>query len=142
MSADLSWNPYSHKPAVPYAAAVGKISQFLGIPAAITGRYDSITIMDELATARTELNRLEKKEQELLKELFAVHFAAQAQRTKVEGLIKQVPVPVDSLPNELLFQIIELSIQTALVPCKSTSWMEKRVDESVTSLEKLDSPQP
>jgi len=103
-----------------YAAAVGKISQLLGIPAAITGRYDSLTItMDELAAARAELNQLEKQEQELLKQLFAVRFAAQAQRTKVEGLIKQVPPPVDRLPSELLFQIIELSIQTALVPCKS-----------------------
>jgi len=102
--------------------------------------------MDELAAARAELNRLEKQEQELLKQLFAVRFVAQAQRTKVEGLIKQVPVLVDRLPNELLFQIIELSIQTALVPCKSydvhLGWKTERVDEGVTSLEKFDSPQP
>ncbi|KIM58738.1 hypothetical protein SCLCIDRAFT_27877 [Scleroderma citrinum Foug A] len=75
--------------------------------------------MDELAAARAELDRLEKQEQELLKQLFAVRFAAQAQRTKVQGLIKQVSAPVDRLPNELLLQIIELSIQTALVPRKS-----------------------
>ncbi|KAL4075295.1 hypothetical protein V8B97DRAFT_1867617 [Scleroderma yunnanense] len=75
--------------------------------------------MDELTAARAELNRLDKQEQEILEQLLAVRSAAQAQRTKIEELVKQIPAPVDRLPNELLLQIMEFSIQIAAASCKS-----------------------
>ena len=66
--------------------------------------------MNELAQARIELSLLEKQERELVKTLRDVRHAAEAQKTKIEELVKLLPPPIDRLPNELFLWIINLAI--------------------------------
>ena len=70
--------------------------------------------MEELTQARAELARLEKQEQQLVKELLHVRTAVRAQRTKLEELARQLPAPINRLPDEILLQIIELSMPSSV----------------------------
>ncbi|KAI6027196.1 hypothetical protein EDC04DRAFT_2718262 [Pisolithus marmoratus] len=72
------------------------------------------TIVNELNKARATLAALERREQELLDQLRQAHLATQAQRVKVEELVRQFPrPPISSLPNELLLRIFKLSLGAA-----------------------------
>ncbi|KAI6017824.1 hypothetical protein PISMIDRAFT_349377 [Pisolithus microcarpus 441] len=71
-------------------------------------------ITDELNEARAVLAALERQEQELLDQLRRVHLARQAQRAKVEELVRQFPEPpISRLPNELLLRIFKLLLGAA-----------------------------
>lgn len=64
--------------------------------------------MNEIAAARTELARLNKREQKLLEELGKVRVAAQVQRSRIDDLFKQqkLPAPIDRLPSTALCDIL------------------------------------
>lgn len=71
-------------------------------------------ITDELNEARAVLAALERQEQELLDQLRRVHLARQAQRAKIEELVRQFPEPpISRLPNELLLRIFKLLLGAA-----------------------------
>ncbi|KAI6138015.1 hypothetical protein EDD17DRAFT_1771105 [Pisolithus thermaeus] len=75
---------------------------------------NAISITNELNEARAVLAALERQEQELLDQLRRVHFAKQAQRTKMEELARQFPrPPISRLPNELLLRIFKLLLGAA-----------------------------
>jgi len=77
-------------------------------------RIRSNPAADELAEARVELDRLEKQEQDLLAQLHTVRNAAQVQRTRIKELVKRIPTPISYLPNEILLQIIQLSLRSSI----------------------------
>jgi len=58
--------------------------------------------MSELTETRAELARLEKQEQQLVKERLHVRATIRTQRTKLEELVRQLPTPINRLPNETL----------------------------------------
>ena len=70
--------------------------------------------MGELTEARAELARLEKQEQQLVKDLLHIRAAVRTQRTKLEELVRQLSAPINRLPNETLLQIIELSVPSSV----------------------------
>ncbi|KAI5982807.1 hypothetical protein EDD15DRAFT_1931224 [Pisolithus albus] len=73
-------------------------------------------ITDELNQARAVLAALERQEQELLDQLRRVHLARQAQRVKVDELVRQFPEPpISRLPNELLLRIFRLLLGAAIL---------------------------
>lgn len=53
--------------------------------------------MNELTETRAELEQLKKQEQQ-------VRAAVRAQKTKLQELIRQVPAPINRLPNEELYR--------------------------------------
>jgi len=63
--------------------------------------------MNELTElARAELERLGKQE-------IQVRAAMRAQKAKLQELIRQLPAPINRLPNELLLRMFEFSIQSS-----------------------------
>ncbi|KAI6037790.1 hypothetical protein EDC04DRAFT_2897113 [Pisolithus marmoratus] len=64
--------------------------------------------MNEHATARAELVRLQDRERDLLEELRSVRTAARVQRDKIDVLFKQqrLPAPITRLPLTVLSDII------------------------------------
>ncbi|KAL4079608.1 hypothetical protein J3A83DRAFT_1131035 [Scleroderma citrinum] len=67
-------------------------------------------IMNELVEARAELSRLEQKGQQLLKELLDVRAATDAQRTRIDVLVRERGRTIACLPTELLVWIFTLCI--------------------------------
>ncbi|KAL4079637.1 hypothetical protein J3A83DRAFT_4185607 [Scleroderma citrinum] len=65
--------------------------------------------MDELAEARVELDRLESKRQEVFSQLLDIHTATEAQRTKIDELIRKRSPPINRIPSELLVRILNLA---------------------------------
>lgn len=66
--------------------------------------------MDELATARIELARLEAKAENLLQQFLDTKEAGTAQRAKIDALLRNRPTPINRLPAELLLDILSLAI--------------------------------
>lgn len=62
--------------------------------------------MNELTETRAELEQLKKQEQQ-------VRAAVRAQKTKLQELIRQVPAPINRLPNEVLLRIFQFFIQSS-----------------------------
>ncbi|KAL4079595.1 hypothetical protein J3A83DRAFT_1128675 [Scleroderma citrinum] len=69
-----------------------------------------MVITDELVEAWAELTRLEEKEQRLLKLLIDVRVATNAQRTRINALVRERGRTISRLPTELLVYIIGFCI--------------------------------
>ena len=88
--------------------------------------------MRELAEARAELGRLEKQEQQLVEQLHHARTSIRQQHKKIGELVRQLPSPVDRLPNEVLLWIFELCLQypydcypqRRVLACVSRRWMD------------------
>ena len=79
----------------------------------LCGCFTSSNFTDEISAARAELGRLEKRENELLKQLADTRAAAQAQRRRLEDLVRSGKPPINRLPVESLLQIIGLAIRAS-----------------------------
>ena len=66
--------------------------------------------VDALVAARAELARLQQEELRLLKQLFGVHNAANAQRIKIDALVRERNRTISCLPMELLVKIFVFCI--------------------------------
>jgi len=67
--------------------------------------------MDELAQARAELDRLEKRERELRKQLCSIRKSVKVQKSLIESLVRRVPAPIKRLPVEILLWILDFTLQ-------------------------------
>ncbi|KAI6008504.1 hypothetical protein EDC04DRAFT_2907118 [Pisolithus marmoratus] len=68
-------------------------------------------MQEELNQLRTELDRLRKRECELLQELWVVRAAAEIQRQKIYDIVETQSVPViDSLPVEVFCRILGFAL--------------------------------
>ncbi|KIM52752.1 hypothetical protein SCLCIDRAFT_1223499 [Scleroderma citrinum Foug A] len=67
--------------------------------------------MDELAQARAELDRLERRERELRKQLCSIRKFIKVQKSLIESLVRRVPAPIKRLPVEILLWILDFTLQ-------------------------------
>ena len=70
---------------------------------------------NELAAARAELTRLEKKELQLLQHLLDVRAALKTQRSKIDVLVRDRSCMISRLPTELLVRIFSYFLSNFLV---------------------------
>ena len=66
--------------------------------------------MDELSRTRTELERLEKKERDLQKQLSSVRREIEVYKSRIESLVRTKPAPINSLPPEILSYVFDLTV--------------------------------
>ena len=66
--------------------------------------------MDELSRTRTELERLEKKERDLQKQLSSVRMEIEVYKSRIESLVRTKPAPINSLPPEILSYVFDLTL--------------------------------
>ena len=66
--------------------------------------------MDELVAAWIELVRLQREELQLVKQLLDVRATANAQRIKIDMLVRDRNQTISHLPMELLLRIFDLFI--------------------------------
>ena len=67
-------------------------------------------VMDELARTRTELERLEKKEQDLQQQLSSIRVEIEDHKSRIESLVRTKPAPINSLPPEILSYVFDLAV--------------------------------
>ncbi|KAL4075097.1 hypothetical protein V8B97DRAFT_2102903 [Scleroderma yunnanense] len=67
--------------------------------------------MNELAQAWAELERLEKREQELHRKLSNIKGIINIQKSLIEELVQRTPPPINHLPIETLSWILNLALQ-------------------------------